>query len=288
MRSRSVVVPFVVSLVAAPIVFGVATLLSGPAEGDRITLVLFGATVLVEVFALTRVFSARKLFSPEDSGYLTWTLIAAFLTVRLLGETRLATISFQLVPRYSEGASTGLFVYIIVFRYLYTLSDALFIAALMTTIRAYKSTGLKFEMIKRDYLYIALVWTMPIVTFIFRENLIYSNTAGSDRYIAFFRLITVTVGALIATLCLVVRRYAAQMGGGAVARVWNTVVFAGIARDASFVVLALMLGWWRSGAAFTEQYLLWIFACCWLLAALYQEEVLPRAREAELVAAPAR
>jgi hypothetical protein len=142
-------------------------------------------------------------------------------------------------------------------------------------------------MIKRDYFYILLLLTIPALTFLFRDNLIYSNTAGSDKYIAVFRLITVTVGALIASLCLVVRRYVLQMGGGAVARVWTMVVIAGIARDASFLVLALMSSWWRPGAGFVEQYLLWIFGCCWLMAAIYQREVLPRASESRLVAATA-
>src|SRR3989442_1032706 len=134
MRSTSVVVPFIVSLAAAPIVFGLALLVGGPTEGDKVTLALFGATVIVEVVAVTRALYARKIFSPADSGYLTWTLIAAFLVARLLGEIRLATINFALVPRYAEGSSSGLFVYIIVFRYLYTLSDVLFIAALATAI----------------------------------------------------------------------------------------------------------------------------------------------------------
>jgi hypothetical protein len=288
MRSKSVIVPFIVSLAAFPAAFALASALGGAAEADRVTLALFGATIVIEVIALSRAVSARKLFSRSDAGYLTWTLIAAFLVVRLLGEMRLATINFQLVPRYEEGASPGLFVYIIVFRYLYTLSDLLFIGSLLTTVRAYKSTGLKFEIINRDYLYLMLVWAMPAVTFIFRDNLIYSNTAGSDGYIASFRLITVTVGALIASLCLVVRRYALQMGGGAVARVWNMVVIAGIARDASFLVLAVLSRWWRPGAGFVEQYLLWVFACSWLLAALYQQEVLPRQSESRVVAAAAR
>jgi hypothetical protein len=277
----------IVSLIAAPAIFALATLAGGSAESDRVTLALFAATVLIEVIALTQVLSARKLFSPADPGYLTWTLVAAFLIARLLGELRLATINFQLVPRYTEGAHPWLFAYVIVLRYLYTLSDVLFIVALITTIRAYKSTGLKFELVKRDYVYMSLVWVMPVVAFVFRSNLIHSNTTVSDKYIASFRLITITVGAFIASLCLVVRRYVSQMGGGAVARVWNMAVIAGVARVASFLALALMSGWWRSGAGFMEQYLLWIFACCWLLAAIYQRKVLPQAAEARLVAATA-
>lgn len=277
----------IVSFIAVPVIFALATIAGGPAEADRVTLVLFGATVLLEVIALTRVLAARKLFSSADPGYLTWTLVAAFLLARLLGELRLATINFQLVPRYSEGGPTWLFVYVIVFRYLYTLSDVFFIVALTTTIRAYKSTGLKFELVKRDYLYMSLVWVMPVLAFVFRSNLIYSNATVRDGYIASFRLITITVSAFIVSLCLVVRRYTSQMGGGAVARVWNMAVIAGVARASSFLALALMSSWWRSGAGFMEQYLLWIFACCWLMAAVYQLRVLPRASEARLIAAPA-
>ena len=277
----------IISLIAAPAIFTLATIAGGPAEGDRVTLALFGATVLVELIALSRVFSARKLFSPADPGYLTWTLVAAFLLARLLGELRLATINFQLVPRYSEGGPTWLFVYVIVFRYLYTLSDVFFIVALTSTIRAYKSTGLKFELLRRDYLYMSLVWIMPVVAFVFRSNLISSNATVRDGYIASFRLITITVGAFIVSLCLMVRRYMSQMGGGAVARVWNMAVVAGVARVASFLALAVMSSWWRSGAGFFEQYLLWIFAWCWLMAAAYQLKVLPHASEARLVAATA-
>ncbi|HXG91288.1 MAG TPA: hypothetical protein VNN73_02835 [Blastocatellia bacterium] len=288
MTSRSVVVPFIVSLVAAPIVFAIALALSGPAEAEHVTLALFAATLVVEALAIGRAVIARRMFSPSDTGYATWTLIVLFLVVRMLVETRLATINFQLVPKYGEGSSSALFFYVVVLRYLYTVSDVLFITALANTIRAYKSTGLKFEMISRDYLYIALVWAIPALTFIFRDNLIYSNTAGTDNYIATFRLVTATVGAFIASLCIVVRRYVSQMGGGAVARVWTMVVIAGIARDGSFLALALLSKWWRPGAGFIEQYLLWIFACCWLIAALYQQEVLPRASKSELVTATAR
>lgn len=290
MRSKSVIVPFIISLALFPMIFALALSLSGPASGDTVTLVLFGATTLIEIFALGQALSARKLFSSSDPGHLTWSLIVAFLVVRLAAELRLVTMNLQLIPRFTDDASAGLFFYIIVLRYLYTISDLLFIAALVTTIRAYKSTGLKFELMGRDYLYMLALWAVPVVTYTFRDNLI-DSVVGRDNYIATYRLVAVTVGALIASLCLVVRRYALQMGGGAVARVWNTVVIAGIARDASFLVLALMSNWWKPGAQFTEQYLLWIFAGCWLMAALYQKEVLKHVRlpvEAEAAASASK
>ena len=281
MTSKSVSTPFIASLVLLPIAFALAITTGGANASGHLTLVLFGATVLVEVLALSRALGARKLFSASDLGYITWTLITAFLVVRLIAEARLVTLNFNFAPKYVEDSSTWIFFYVIVLRYLYTLSDLLFVGALAATIRAYKSTGLKFSLVGRDYLYILLLWTMPVLSFIFKENLFYSHLG--DSYITTYRLIAVTVGTLIASLCIVVRRYASQMGGGAIARVWSMVVTAGIARTASFVALALMSNWWRPGAMFFEQYLLWVFACCWLLAAIYQQEVLPRAAERPVV-----
>jgi len=168
------------------------------------------------------------------------------------------------------------FFYVVWLRYLYTVSDVLFIGALIGTIRAYRSTGLKFGLIGRDFLYILLVFAIPVTTYLFRANLGLAGLITSDSHIATYRLVAVFVGGLIASLCLVVRRFAAQMGGGAVSRVWSSVAAAGIARDASFLALAVLSVWWRPGAEFLEQYLLWIFATLWLLAGIYQQEVLPQ------------
>lgn len=245
---------------------------------------LFAMTVLVEVVALTQAFAARKIFSPSDPGRLAWTLIAASLGVRLVTELRLVTLTFNLVPRYSEGASRELFFYVVVLRYLNVISGLLLILALITMIRAYKSTGLKLE--RRDSFYILLLWAVVAGTFVFRANLGLTNTAGTDQYIAAYRLVAVFVGAFIASLCIIVRRYALQMGGGAVARVWNMVAVAGIARAGSFLILALLSRWSLVGAQFAEQYAIWIFAGCWLIAALCQQEVLPRVAD-RLEAKPA-
>lgn len=284
MNSKSVLVPFIISLFLLPIAFALALSMGGADAATTLTSkVLFSTTVLFEIVALFQIAQARKIFSRSDHGYITWTLILAFLVVRLVAEARLTTMNFEMVPQLTDSSPSWLFFYRIVLRYIYTVSDLLFIGALITTIRSYKSTGLKFELLKQDYLYMLLLWTMPVITFIYRDNL-FSAAAGNDQYIPTYRLVAVTVGALIASLCLVVRRYALQMGGGAVARVWNTVFLAGIARDASFLALALMSGWSRAGAQFTEQYLLWIFTCCWLMAALYQREVLPRAKTGEYAA----
>jgi hypothetical protein len=273
MSAKSLMKPFLFSLLALPVIFIVARNLGGEAAGKAVTLSLFAATILVEVFALARFFRVRKAFSPSDPGYLTWTLILAFMVVRLVAEARLLTLTYSLVPEYKAGGPLTLYFYVIVFRYLYTVGDMLFVGALFTTIRSYKSTGLPFRVLPVDYFYILAICALPVLTYLFRDNLIQTASASADGYIATYRLVAVSVGAIIASMCIIVRRYALQMGGGAVAKVWNTVVIAGVARGGSFLALALISNWSKPGATFVEQYLLWTFACCWLLAALYQSEV---------------
>lgn len=277
MSAKSLVKPFIVSLIILPLIFVAAMKMGGTEYGSQVTLWLFGATVLVELIALIQFVRIRKAFSPSDPGYLTWTLILAFIVVRLIAEARLSTLTFNLVPEYKEGASSStLFFYVIVLRYLYTISDLLFIGALTTTIRTYKNTGLPFKVEAIDYVYILGLCSLPVITYIFRDNLIQTAIAMTDNHIMVYRLVAVSVGAVIASLCIIVRRYALQMGGGAVAKVWNLVVIAGVARNGSFLALALLSGWSKPGSTFVEQYLLWIFSGCWLLAALYQKEVFVR------------
>ena len=276
MTSTNVRSLFVASLILTPAAFATATVFGSAQSEAACSKVLFALTVVVEVIALVQALAVRSSFSRNDHARLTWSLIVAFLVVRLAGELRLATLTFEVVSTYKEGAPVYLFVYVVALRYLYTLGDVLFVAALITTVRAYRSTGLRFELMARDYGYMALLWAMPVITYLFRRNLSLGGIITSDDHVMTYRLVAVFIGAVIASLCVAVRRYAVQMGGGAVARVWNTVVVAGIARDASFLVLAVLLKRWRSGAQFAEQYLLWAFAGCWLLAALYQREVLQR------------
>jgi hypothetical protein len=281
MRSSIVFKFLVATLVIAPLASVAAWNVSGADGGNLVVKVLFAATVLIEIVALKQALAARKLFSRSDTGYLTWSLTIAFLLVRLVAEARLVTLTFDLfnLPKSITAASPGAFFYVVWLRYLYTISDALFIGALLTTVRAYQSTGLKFGVQGRDYIYIALVCAVPVTTFFYRANLGLAGLINTDHYIATYRLVAVFSGGIIASLCLVVRRYVAQMGGGAVARVWNSVVVAGIARDASFLVLAVVSKFWKPGAEFGEQYLLWIFALCWVLAALYQQELIPQAKQ---------
>src|SRR5215813_262806 len=266
MKSKSVMTPFVISLFVIPAMFALILGFTGKDPADRFKNLLFTYTVAIEVVALAQAMKSRRLFSKSDSGHLTWSFIVAFLVVRLIAETRLLslTLIWTDLAKNLEAASTLRFFYVAVLRYLYTVSDVLFVAALFNTVKTYRSTGLKFELVARDYIYIALLWVIPVITYVNRANLGLTGLTGPDNYIPTYRLVAVFVGAVIASLCVVVRRYAVQMGGGAVSRIWNMAVLAGIARDASFLALALLSLRWAIGAQFIEQYLLWTFSGCWL------------------------
>src|SRR5262249_61686232 len=142
MRSSFVFKLLIATLIIAPVASLLAWNLAGADGGNLVVKVLFAATVLIEIVALGEALKARKLFSRSDTGYLTWSLTIGFLLVRLVAEARLLTLTFNLfdLPRNVTAASPGAFFYVVWLRYLYTISDVLFIGALVTTIRAYQST----------------------------------------------------------------------------------------------------------------------------------------------------
>jgi len=173
--------------------------------------------------------------------------------------------------------------YISGLRYLYTLSDLCFTGALVVAIRAWRATGLPFRTLRRDHAMMLAVGLLAVATWALAGNLDilsqeFQNASqgfkGVDaRQMQIFRLVAVSLGTLIACLCLVVRRYAVQMGGGALAGIWSAVVVAGIAHAASFLMQGALSRTWQTGAEFFEQLFLFIFAGSFLLASLRQREL---------------
>jgi hypothetical protein len=268
---------FIALFAVAPVVFLVANDLGGEEVGHTAANGTFLAALLLEIFAFVGALAVRRHFDPSDTWRTVWTLAAAFLGVRILAELRLTTLLFGFVPFYYEGAPTWLFVYVVVFRYLYTVSDLLFIAALALTIRSYRSSGFEFAVTPRDYLYMVPLLIAPVVAFRLRHLLVLRG----DQTLIAYRLVAVALNMVIACMCIVVRRYTVQMGGGAMARVWTVVVLAAAARVASLIAVAVVPQFLPTGAVvaaeFVEQYLIAIFACCWLIAILYQRDVWRRA-----------
>jgi hypothetical protein len=267
MKSKQILTVLLASLVALPIVYAAAAAGSSDASNNSgarmVAIGVLIAILLVEVLVLAQVVRVRALFSRADAARLTWTLIACFLFVRILSDIRLIVGILNLFP-------TGPFNLV----YFFTLSDLLFVASLATTIRLYKGTGLKFEINSVDYLYIAGAWAITAATVLAAY---YQGRATDFSSVTGYRVVAVTVGGVILSLGLVVRRYVSQMGGGAVAKVWNWVVIASVARDASHLSSVLLPIWFPRYSFFVDTYLLWIFAWCWALAATLQQEVIPRA-----------
>jgi hypothetical protein len=231
---------------------------------------LFVATVAVQLAALVGAARSRSGFQPDDLGHRTWSLFTAFLAIRLLAELRLATLYFGLGPT-EEGAWRTF--YVVVLRYLYTVSDALVILGLVAMIRGLRGLGLHFELRQRERIAMLLVAAMPPIAFALHERLTGFVGLSDDRSILVYRLVAVTITAFVAMLCIAILRYVRQMGGGAVARVWGAVVLAGLARAASFVTLAIVGVWSRPWADVAEQSLLMIFALAWWRASRQQRRL---------------
>ncbi len=258
------------TLAAAAICFAVAF---GSGHAGTVNDLFFILTALLEVAALVQATRARLTFAPGDPGRRTWALIAAFLGVRALAELRYVPIFLGLVPGYTEGASSFVYFYVVGLRYLFTLSDVLLIWGLVTAVRTYRGVGLEFHLESKDYVYIAAVCGMALTTALV-------SAVGIDPHLARYRMVGSTLAAVIGALTIVMGRYGQLLGGGALGRVWNAVVWACTARVASFFFATLVSRVAPGPVAdFAEQCLLWGFACWWLLAALNQLDLLRHATQ---------
>jgi hypothetical protein len=244
---------------------------------------LFALTLAVEGVAFGLALAMRSRYQPGEPNRRIWTLFAIFLGVRLLAQLRLASIYFDLVPGFVADSGSLKVIYISGLRYLYTLSDLCFTGALVVAIRAWRATGLPFRALGRDYAMMVAVGLLAVATWALAGNLDilsqeFQNVSQEfksvdARQMQIFRLVAVSLGTLIACLCLVVRRYAVQMGGGALAGIWSAVVVAGIAHAASFLMQGALSRTWQTGAEFFEQLFLFIFAGSFMLASLRQREL---------------
>jgi hypothetical protein len=231
--------------------------------------VLFVGTLAIELLALLGAAQCRARFERGDPGRTTWTLFTAFLAVRVIAELRLFTLYFELVPGL-QGTAWGTF-YVVVLRYLYTVSDLCVVVGLVGMIRALRGLGLSFSLRPSDLVAMVLVAALPVVAFVLRERLTRTAALAADEAILAYRMIAVSLTAIVAMLCIAILRYARQMQGGALARIWGAIVVAGLARTASFVALAIVGGTWGNIA---EQVLLVVFALAWLRAGQEQRRLL--------------
>jgi hypothetical protein len=272
-RTRTVVGAFVAFFAIAPVAFVLAISTGDEPAGHLAANTIFFVGLGLELAAFGGALAARRHFDSGDAWHTIWTLAAAFLGVRILAELRLATLVLEVVPYYYEGAPAWLFVYVVVFRYLYTVADLLFLAALVLAIRSYRSSGFGFTIAPRDYLYMAPLVVAVGIAFWLRHLL----TINGDAYLQAYRLVAMTLNMAMACLCIVIRRFTVQMGGGALARVWTYVVFAATARVSAFVSVAVVARLLPSEAGvatdFVEQYLIAVFAACWVAATLAQHDV---------------
>lgn len=271
--ARATLILLLASLGLWPLAFGLASWLGPEHASQWVTRLAFVATLALEGLAFSLSLVVRARFRPGEPNRRIWNLFVAFLAVRLLAQLRLFSLYFGLVPAALEDSPGPYLFYTAGLRYLYTLSDLLFAGTLVLTLRAWRATGLPFATLRRDWLMMLGVCLLPLATYALAGNLTVLSPEFQNLeagHLQVFRLVAVSLGSAVACLCLVVRRYALQMGGGALAGAWNAVVVAGIAHAASFLALGLLGRRWNEGAEFLEQLCLWLFAGALLLAVLRQ------------------
>lgn len=227
----------------------------------KLRLILFMATLAVEVAAVYMAFAGRAQLARDDPGRRVWMLIGLGLLLRLIAEMRLATLYLDIVPNFVTDDEWAWAVYFFGLRYLYTVADLALLAALLATRRALLSTGLDFHLRPRDALVLVLLPPLPVTVYLLQSVFL---TATTDPGLHTFRIISASVGALVSGVCVVLASPALQMGGGAWAWIWGAAAVAGIARALAFAAAAVSPTF--SGVVVLEQALLWTFACGWLLA----------------------
>jgi hypothetical protein len=254
---------------------GLGFLVAGAAAAtERVYSVWVAVTVLVELIALGFAVRVRRGFEPGEPNRTTWSLIVGFLAVRILAQIRLLSFYFDFIPGFIESSPGLSSFYTVWLRYLYTAADLLMVAALLNTIRAYRSLGLQFELRVRDWAVIGVVASMPLVVVTLRDQLTTDPmVADAELSLTIYRMVAASVGAVIAGLSLAVLRFVQQMGGGQLARVWGAIGVAGLARALSFVALALLSGISPAVADLGEQSMLWLFASAWLVGVLWQWQI---------------
>jgi hypothetical protein len=235
-------------------------------------LTLFIATVMVELAAVVVAFAGRARLSPEDPGRRAWTWIGVGLLLRLLAELRLATLYLDAVPGFISGDDRVWAVYFFGLRYLYTLADLALLKGLLAIRRDLLSTGLDFHLRPRDALMLVVLPPLPVTVYLLQSVFL---TAPVDPGLHTFRLVSASAGALVSGVCVVLASPALQMGGGAWAWIWGAAAAAGIARALAFTFAAIAPTW--NGALLIEQFLLWSFACLWLMATMMHLRLVSKA-----------
>lgn len=230
-------------------------------EDLQLRLILFLATVAVELSAVVVTFVGRSRLARDDPGRRAWTWIGVGLLLRLLAELRLATMYLDVVPDFISGDERIWAVYFFGLRYLYTLADLALLTGLLAIRRDLASTGLDFHLRPRDALVLVVLPPLPVTVYLLQSVFL---TGPVDPGLHSFRLVSASVGAVVSGVCVVLASPALQMGGGAWAWIWGAAAAAGIARALAFAFAAVAPTW--SDAILIEQVLLWSFACLWLMA----------------------
>lgn len=164
-------------------------------------------------------FMTAARFDRSEAGWLVWSLIGC------AGMADFLMFTIFLVP-VLLGVRDAMSALVVVVAALIMLSRIAVAVALWTTVRVYKRTGLGFHVLSRDYGVMACLIAASGICVALSGSIARSQV--SDEALASaIQLVGLPLLAALAVssvLGVIVWRYAKQMGGGLVARAWQSIL----------------------------------------------------------------
>jgi hypothetical protein len=211
------------------LIFGAGVLYCLMATGGVRPRVVESFRLLAEltVFSAAAVmgYVAARQFSHGQAARLSWMLIS--LTAALLF---LADVGIYLpsVVNAKPAASAALLTAVGAI----TLSRVLLVWGLWQMVRIYRASGLGFRLYDRDFGAMVLLAALNLLTLIFGANSVrfqlsnqLSNTGADLIHWILIICLPLPVGLIVCSvLAVIIWRYSQQMGGGLVAKAWQSVL----------------------------------------------------------------
>jgi hypothetical protein len=175
------------------------------------------------VFAAASVmgYAAARQFTRDQKTRLTWMLIsltAALFFVADVGIYLPAVTAMNAVAKAALLAAVGSI----------TLSRIFLVWGLWRTVRVYRASGLGFGLYDRDYGTMVLLAALNLLTLIFGANSVRFQLANTGPELIHWILIIclpLPLGLIVCSvLAVIIWRYSQQMGGGLVAKAWQSVL----------------------------------------------------------------
>ncbi|HWX41564.1 MAG TPA: hypothetical protein VN345_10490 [Blastocatellia bacterium] len=207
------------------LIFGAGVLYCLMATGGARPRVVESFRLLAEltVFAAAAVmgYVAARQFSPGQEARLSWMLISLTAALFFLADVGIYLPS---VVNAKPVASAALLTAVAAI----TLSRVFLVWGLWRMARVYRASGLGFGLYDRDFGAMVLLAALNLLTLIFGANAVrfqLSNTGADLIHWILIICLPLPLGLIVCSvLAVIIWRYSQQMGGGLVAKAWQSVL----------------------------------------------------------------